>query len=308
MKKTLYCALSLLFAAMTATAQCLLPIAVVTDEADDMPEAARRVLHDQLERIAVAAGSTADADFTQFILTARINTLEKNTLPGPPVYVKGLYGVTLYIADAMNKQKYASEYFEIEAQGGSLTKCYVNVCRRLNAGHSAVQRLIDTGRKKIIAYFDNNYPQILAEAKRKLAMQDYETALALAAAVPECSAGGGEAGRVAVGIYVKYRDRLNQKLLSRAQAIWNAGQDGAACAEAGDLLSRIDPEAACYGAATALATEMKKQVRSDINFEMREKYHDAAALRKQQVEAARAVGVAFGSGQKAQTTNIAWLR
>lgn len=302
--------ISLLLAAFCANAgaQCELPIAVVTNEAYDMPEAAREVLQNQLERVAVASGAATEVGFTQFILTARISTLEKNVLSGPPPMYSANFGITLYIADVVNRQKYASTYVEVDAIGKSEQQCYLNACRRLNANNSQIRQFLDNGKRKVMNYFDKNYPQILAEAKRKLAMQDYETALALAAAVPECSAGGGAAGRVAVDIYVKYRDRLNQKLLSRAQAIWNAGQDGAACAEAGDLLARIDPEAACYGAATALATEMKKQVRSDINFEMREKYRDAAALRRQQVEAARAVGVAFGSGQKAQTTNIAWLR
>ena len=46
---------------------------------------------------------------------------------------------------------------------------------------------------------------------------------------------------------------------------------------------------------------------SDWDFENREKYKDEAGLKKQRIEAARAIGVAFGNGQQPVTTNITWL-
>lgn len=50
--------------------------------------------------------------------------------------------------------------------------------------------------------------------------------------------------------------------------------------------------------------EIKKQIRSDIDFEMRDKYKDSIDLEKRRIDAARAVGVAFGNGQQPQTTNL----
>ena len=42
--------------------------------------------------------------------------------------------------------------------------------------------------------------------------------------------------------------------------------------------------------------------------EMREKYHDQVQLEKDRISAARAIGVAFGNGQKPTTTNVMWLK
>ena len=53
---------------------------------------------------------------------------------------------------------------------------------------------------------------------------------------------------------------------------------------------------------------MKKQVKSDRDFEYRQKYNDQIDLERRRIEAARAVGVAWGNGQKPTTTNIAWIR
>ena len=75
-----------------------------------------------------------------------------------------------------------------------------------------------------------------------------------------------------------------------------------------DILFKIDPEAACYNDALSLAKEIKSQVRSDLDLEMREKYHDKVKIEEQRIEAIRAIGVAYGNGQKPQTTNITWLR
>ncbi len=52
---------------------------------------------------------------------------------------------------------------------------------------------------------------------------------------------------------------------------------------------------------------VKQKVTSDWDFENREKYKDEAGLKKQRIEAARAIGVAFGNGQQPVTTNITWL-
>lgn len=63
----------------------------------------------------------------------------------------------------------------------------------------------------------------------------------------------------------------------------------------------------CEGEAKALYNEVKQKVTSDWDFENREKYKDEAGLKKQRIEAARAIGVAFGNGQQPVTTNITWL-
>lgn len=74
------------------------------------------------------------------------------------------------------------------------------------------------------------------------------------------------------------------------------------------LVSSIDPEASCYKEGVAFLNEVKKQVRKDIDFEVREKYHDSVTLEQKRISAMRDIGVAWGKGQQPQTTNITWLR
>ena len=111
-------------------------------------------------------------------------------------------------------------------------------------------------------------------------------------------------------IYQKYIDDEALRNLNQAKAIWNASQDAAAAAEAGYYLAQILPDSSCYDAAVALSNEMKARVKSDIDYYRKrdEKREDREYdLNKREIEAWRAVGVAYGNGQKANTYNTAWL-
>ena len=109
-------------------------------------------------------------------------------------------------------------------------------------------------------------------------------------------------------MYKIIRDRYNLALLNKARVLWASMPtiDGARLVA--PIIAQIDPESSCYGDTQKLLAEIKAQVRSDIDFEVREKYHDQIAIQKQTIECARAVGVAFGKGQQPQTTNILWAR
>lgn len=289
--------------------ECELPVAIVVGEQPEaMSEAATSVLKNQLSRIATASGLDTDFQFCRFILTARIDVLDKSVLPGPPMQVSYNLGVTFYMADVDTRTKFSSAYVEVNGVGTNETKSLVNAFRNLNAGNRQVAELLKSGKQKIMSYYDTRYNDILKEADRYAALQEYDKAIALAVSVPACSKGGDEALRKGMAIYGKYRDKYNQALLTRARTIWAAGQGYEEAVEAGKILSAIDPEAACYDEAAALAAEIKQQVRKDIDFEMREKHADAVKLEELRIKAVHDIGVAYGRGQQPQTTNLTWLK
>jgi hypothetical protein len=288
---------------------CVLPIGIYVDDTIvDIPANAKSVFENTLKRIALQSNINAELGMAQFILTAKVNQLESSVVPGAPVQVVNTFGVTLYIVDAYNKQTFASEYFEVDGVGTSEVKSYNAAFRSISAQNANVRNLLQKGEAKVISYYDEQYPNILKEAERKANLQQYEEALALATAIPTCSKGGEKAQKIALQIYTKNLNRINVLLLNKAQAIWAANQDNESANEAAKMLALIDPESECYRDAQSLMSEIKKQQRKDIDFNMREKYADTVALEKARIEASRAIGVAYGNGQKQQTTNLAWIR
>ena len=192
--------------------------------------------------------------------------------------------------------------------GTGEVKSYMNAFKQINGKNSEITSLINRGKANMMKYYDTQYSNIIKEAKRLASLQQYEEALTMVLSIPLCSKGGEQATAYGLELYKKYLNRLNLYVLNQARALWAAGQDQSTAYEVCALLAQIDPEASCYADAAKLLKEVKSQVRSDIDFEMREKYHDEIKLERERISAMRAVGVAFGNGQKPTTTNLMWLR
>lgn len=307
--KTLLLSVFALLGLVTNAQECPLPLSVNTSDLNtELSENAQNVLANSLSRIATKSGFSSDLNMNQFILTAKIDQLDKSVLPGPPTQVVNDWGVTIHIVDNYSKTKFATEYIEVKGVGTNETKSETNAARNINASNVKIARLINTGKQKILDYYNANYNNILGEAKKKASLKMYEEALTLAMSIPECSEGGRAAQKVCLQIYEKYRDQICLSLLNRARMAWATSQDASGAAEAAEYITNIDPDASCYKEAMALYKEIKGQLRADIDFETREKYRDSVKLEKQKIDAMRQVGVAYGRGQKAKTTNLMWVR
>ena len=307
--KKLLAAVALMAAAGAYAQNCTMPVAVVLD--DDfvnVPAAASTTLYQQLRRLATESGLSSDAPSTPFVLTAHCDVIDKSNLPGPPAQTVYNLGLTLYLGDTYSQKTFATAYLPLNGVGTGEVKAYTNAFQRLSASNAEVRRLITDGKKRMMAYYDEQYAQIIKEAQRQVSLHNYEEALMQVFAIPVCSKGGDEAMRYGLEIYMQQLDRLNLFLLNRARALWVAGQDQATAYDVCGLLAQIDPDAKCYAEAVALMSEVKRQVRSDIDFEMRQKYNDSIALERDRIATARAVGVAFGNGQQPTTTNLMWMR
>lgn len=301
---------ALLFATAASYAQeCAMPLAVqLDDDFTNVPVAAKTVLYQSLQRIVTNNGMATESPTAPFVLTAHCDVLDKSNLSGPPIQTVYNLGLTLYIADTNTRQKFATAYITMDGVGTGEVKAYINAFKRINVNSQEIKDLVNGGKARMLKYYDTQYGNILKEAKRLEGLQQYEEALLQVSSIPVCSKGYDKAADYCSYIYGKNLDRLNLYLLNAARALWAAGQDQQTAYDVCAMLAQIDPEAKCFAEAAKLMAEVKKQVRSDIDFEMREKYNDAVKLEEARIEAARAVGVAWGNGQKPKTTNLMWLK
>ena len=307
--KNIFTAICLLATVSLYAQDCVMPISVQLDEDfSNVPSAASKVLYQSLNRIATENGLTTDSPTTPFVLTAHCDVLDKSNLPGPPIQTVYNLGITFYMADTYTQKKFGTAYVTLNGVGTGEVKSYINAFRRINANNEEIKSLINRGKNNMMTYYDTQYPNIIKEAKRLASLQNYEEALTMVLSIPVCSKGGDEASKYGLQLYTQYLDRMNLFLFNQAKALWTAGQDQQTAYNVCAMLAQIDPDAACYTEAGKLMKEVKSQVRSDIDFEMREKYHDQIQLEKDRISTARAVGVAFGNGQKPTTTNLMWLR
>lgn len=283
-------------------------MAIEANPDGEMPEAAGEYLFNRLCTAVTGDGISATGQYAQFFIAAKALPLYEQAVTGAPVKTALTLSLNLYIGDYWGEKVFDRMSLEIRGVGESRERAYLNAFRSLNKNNQQVANFLEKGKQRIIAYYDAEYNNIIREAQRESALRNYERALFLLGAVPVCCNGYDAVADELVKTYHEYIDYNCDRLLMRARNAWAVHPDQRGAAEAARILNQLEPDAACYGDAMDLYREIKDKMKDDWNFEMREKYKDSIELRKQTIEAARAVGVAFGEGQQPQTTNLMWMR
>ena len=301
--------LSCLLGGMACAQDCDIHLMAIEANPDgEMPEAAGEYLFNRLCTAVTGDGISATGQYAQFFIAAKALPLYEQAVTGAPVKTALTLSLNLYIGDYWGEKVFDRMSLEIRGVGESRERAYLNAFRSLNKNNQQVANFLEKGKQRIIAYYDAEYNNIIREAQRESALRNYERALFLLGAVPVCCNGYDAVADELVKTYHEYLDYTCDRLLMQARNAWAVHPDQRGAAEAARILNQLEPDAACYGDAMDLYREIKDKMKDDWNFEMREKYKDSIELRKQTIEAARAVGVAFGEGQQPQTTNLMWMR
>ncbi len=307
-----YTLFTIILAALSLTAKsqnCEIHLMVAPiDEGEQVSESFNDMLMTRLSQVVAQSGVVADPNFSQFFLTAKFNNAYKETLAGPPIQTALHTTMTLYIGDAQNQQVYATQSYDLRGVGTSEERAYINAIGQLNAKNQKMQAFVEKGRQKILDYYNKNYKTLLKKADRAAVVKEYGEALYYVTSIPECCNGFEEAMITLRKLFTEKLAREGKQLLQLAQAVYYADPSPRGAAEAMQYLALIDPDSPVQGEAQKLAQEIKKNAKSDYDFEYREKYKDSIALEKAQIDAARAIGVAWGNGQKPTTTNLMFVR
>lgn len=283
--------------------------AYVPQQIEKMPEGARTMLSNKLNQIVTQNGLGSSSFNSRFIITANIVVLTKDLLETAPPMTALTMEVTLYIGDGISGTKYASNAISVKGVGTNENKAYIEALKSIKPSESSIQSFINTGKSKIIEYYNYKCDVIIKEAQTLEEQNKYEEAIATLTAVPEICKDCFDKSMTAVGpIYKKYMDRQCRVKLAEAKNAWAASQNSSGAAQVAEVLSTIDPDAACYKEAIALSNAVSKKIleleKRDWNFKM--KVNDqSVSLKKQRIAAYRDVGVAFGNGQpKSITYNV----
>ena len=273
---------------------CTIPMSAIVDEgfANVTAETAS-ALRTQLERLITKSKLDVGWENANFAITAKFDQLDRYVVGGAPTQIANVYGITLYLVDVYNQKLFGSTYVEVRGVGTNETKASMNAVRQLNAGNGKINSFLGGAKKKIISYYDSQLSSIIKEARNKASFKNYEEALAMLAVVPVCCNGYDAAMEEAKKIYVQYRDAYYLARLNEAKALWAADPTQAGSYTVVTLLASVDPDAKCYKDAMNLLSEVAKVVKTDVDFETKEKYKDAVELEKLRINAIGEIGKAY---------------
>ena len=302
------CAAALISATMFAAETQFLPISVyAADNSENFPEGAKAMIENKLTQLLTRNGIAGLDYMGQFVLTITTTPLDKDIIAGPPMKISEKMEMNLYIVDAYAKTIFSSTSFTVRGLGETENKCYLNAISRMPLQTPQIAQFIQEGKEKIIGYYDHEGEALIKKAQYLAKQKKYDEALFWVALIPQQSKHYDAALAAGQAIYQQYINNECNVNLAAARQAWAAHQNANGAEAAGEFLAKILPDAACYGDAMALYKEIKGKVLDDWKFEMKQ-YQDGVDLEKQRIEAARAVGVAYGTHQPSKEVNIEFIR
>lgn len=302
------CIAALMSATMFAAETEFLPICVyAADNSENFPEGAKAMIENKLTQLLTRNGIAGLDYMGQFVLTVTTTPLDKDIIAGPPMKISEKMEMNLYIVDAYAKTIFSSTSFTVRGLGETENKCYLNAISRMPLQTPQIAQFIQEGKEKIIGYYDHEGEALIKKAQYLAKQKKYDEALFWVALIPQQSKHYDAALAAGQAIYQQYINNECNVNLAAARQAWAAHQNANGAEAAGEFLAKILPDAACYGDAMALYKEIKGKVLDDWKFEMKQ-YQDGVDLEKQRIEAARAVGVAYGTHQPSKEVNIEFIR
>lgn len=310
MKNKIMISLAAIMLSLGVSAQTMndIPLRVVIPDGAEMPYSSGDYVYNKLMSIVANNGVGIDDGASQFFITAKPVVETSDIVGSAPTMFATTMNMYLYIADIFDGKLLLSTQMNIKGAGKSAEKAYLDAVKRLNIKTPGVAQFLKDGRVKIIDYYTSQGATIIAQAMAEAQMNNYERALFSLASIPSvCKAYYGEAQQKMLAVYKQYLDYMGQKYLNEARVVWAATQNRAGAEKAGALLVQIEPDAACRPEAEKLLAQISDRIGQEWTLELR-KYSDSVELEKQRIEAARAVGVAYGTHQQPSTTNLGWMR
>ncbi|MCM1370105.1 MAG: hypothetical protein NC204_07000 [Candidatus Amulumruptor caecigallinarius] len=299
--------------ALTAGAQtCEIPMTVAPPyEGDVVSPKVEQRLESKLKSIVSRAGIVG-APGSQFFISGRFDTgyAELTSGPTPAHYVNTT--LSFFIGDAESHKIFSTLTLDLKGVGSTEEQAYNKAISSINFNNPEFRQFVEAGKKKILEYYNSNYPKILAKAKTAASQRNYEEAMYYATQIPECCAGFGQAQQVISSAYTARTAYEGDQLLSKAQAEWAADPTDEGARRAYEYINQIDPASPAATKAKQLGELMRKTVKSNWDFENVQKYKDELALKKQRmnnaasiekarIESARAIGVAWAKAHSNRT-------
>ena len=297
---------------MMAQSDANVSLCVYMPKNSEIPEAALQFLENQLENIATENGTADMVICDRFILTAKVDVLQKDIVAGPPQRISQTLNITLQVGDAVDNKLFASTSLTTVGIGTNLTKAYMEAFKQIRKNNKQIADFLEQAEGKIVQYYQQHCESIYAEAQGLAKRQQYDEAIYRLACVPDI--GTDCYARCQNALVQIWQSKINsdgRQLLKLARTAWAHSQDEVGAEEAANYLRQISPAADCQEEVSKLISEITTKIKHDEEREWqfqlrqyndriqqeREAARNEQELKRMGIQAAKDVAIAFAQNQ-----------
>jgi len=151
--------------------------AFVPKQADEIPSSARQILLNKMLQISLQNGLGASGENPRFCIVPSLNVISKEISPTAPPMVVVNIEVTFFIVDAASKTIFSQTSVLVKGVGTNKNKAYISGIKNINVKAGQFKNFVETGKQKIIEFYNSQCDIILEHAQALSAQKRYEEAL-----------------------------------------------------------------------------------------------------------------------------------
>lgn len=197
-----------------------------------------KLLETKLQQI-VTANNVASGFDNRFLIVPRINVLSESTTSTIPQKTSLKVEFTFCIGDGISGALFKSTHIETTGIGDNHNKALYSAIRKIRDTDPQLQSLIEDAKVRITAYYNNQVPTIISQARNAIALQDYEKAIELLAVVPSLCNRYSEVQELIFKCGESILARNNAAVINNAKAAWSANPTAQGAEEAKQYLSQV---------------------------------------------------------------------
>ncbi|RVU25571.1 hypothetical protein EOJ36_03905 [Sandaracinomonas limnophila] len=259
-------------------------------ENKDLPHEARQLLLNKLQQVTSNYGLAGTSIDSRFVITAKINVLSKDLVPGPPAKVSQKIEINFIIADLVNQTIFSNTSISSLGIGTNENQSYIDAFKRIDFKNVKLKELIEEGKNKIISYYLTNCDFILKEALIDTKQGRFDKAIYDLSIVPEvCQQCYFKSLDTLAKIYQRKIDTEGLIIFKKANAIWASGLNIESAEQATELLGDIPLNSSAQKEAKQLVKRIEQKLRADQKarweFKLKQ-YNDKIALKKESMRIA----------------------
>lgn len=259
-----------------------------------LPSEAKNLLVTKLNQITSNNGIGGSQANPRFIITANVNVGTKDILAGPPQMIAQNIDITFFIGDAETNTIFSNTTLSLKGVGTNENKAFIDALKTINPKNKEVIAFLEEGKIKIINYYNTNCDFIIKDAQTLVKQEKYDEAIYQLSLVPDvCQDCYFKCLETLTQIYQQKIDADCKVKFNEAKVTWSAAQTPKGAEKAGDILSTINPMAACQPEISTFIKKIDAKLKADEKvrwqFKMKQ-YADKIAAQKEQVRIAEEKG------------------
>jgi hypothetical protein len=261
---------------------------------------ASSIIESKLQSVLSQNGILCNYGESRFVLTAKFDVIDKQTLNTVPVKIVSHLNVSLGIGDGIDGTCYGTTSFEATGVASTEEQAIINAVKRFNEKSPQISNLITRATNRIIEYYDRNSASIIAEARALIKSQKYNEAVYVLNTIPMACKGYSEAQGLMAQAYKSNINHNSAQVLAAAKAYWAANPTTEGANEVANMLSEIDTNSPAYAGAKQLMSQISARfkLREDRDYALKTKeMNQQYALNRAQIKAAENIAVAYAKSR-----------